>query len=110
MDANRHQIQITAEQDAQNDVNKILWFFAGLVLNFIGILIAYVYQPSPPAAQLLQKSTEDALFYTDVYKARTRQLQLTVAITGFVFCAVLGITLVVVLFSFFFSAQQEIMR
>ncbi len=55
MDANRHQIRITAEQNAQTDVNKILWFFAGLLLNFIGILSAYVYQPSPPAARLLQK-------------------------------------------------------
>lgn len=103
MNANRHNVLTTAEQNAQTDVNKILWFFAGLALNFIGILIAYVYQPSPPAAQLLQKSTEDALFYTDTYKAKTRQIQLTAAITGFVFCAVLGITLAVILIYFFFS-------
>ncbi len=30
MDANRQQIQATAEQDAQTDVNKLLWFVVGL--------------------------------------------------------------------------------
>lgn len=48
MDVNRHKIHVTAEQDAQSDTNKLLWLVAGLVLNVIGLIIAYVYESSPP--------------------------------------------------------------
>ena len=30
MNANRHHIRLTAEQDAQSDANKLLWLVAGL--------------------------------------------------------------------------------
>lgn len=110
MNANRHNIQVTAEQDAQNDANKLLWLVAGLALNVIGLITAYVYEPSPPATRLFEKSEEDALFYTEAYKAKSRQIQLTSALIGFIISVILVIILVVALFSFFFSAQQEIMR
>ena len=110
MDANRHNIQITAEQDAQNDVNKLLWLVAGLALNVIGLITAYVYEPSPLAIRLMEKSEDEVLFYTAAYKAKARQIQLTSALIGFIISVILVIILVVVLFSFIFSAQQEIMR
>lgn len=110
MDANRHNIQVTAEQDAQNDANKLLWLVAGLALNVIGLITAYVYEPSPPATRLFEKSEEEVLFYTEAYKAKSRQIQLTSALIGFILSVVLIIIFVIVLFSFFFSVQKEMMR
>ncbi len=110
MNVDRHQIRITAEQDAQNDANKLLWFVAGLALTVIGLLIAYVYEASPPAIRLLEKSEEELLLYTEAYKSKTRQVQVSCALIGFIISALLIIIFVVTLFSFFFSTQQELMR
>lgn len=82
MNANQHQTYISAETDAQNDVNKIIWLVAGLALNLIGILIAYIYQPSPPATRLFDKSEEFRLFYTEAYKNKARSIQLIYSIIG----------------------------
>ena len=89
MDANRQQIQVTAEQDAQTDVSKFLWIVIGLFANIIGILIAIVYQPTPLAVRLLDKSEEYITFYTDTYKTRARTIQLNYALVGFIIPAVL---------------------
>ncbi len=102
MNANRHNIQITAEQDAQNDVNKLLWLVAGLALNVIGLLTAYVYEPSPPAIRFLAKSNEEVFIYTEVYKATARKIQLISALVGFILIPILAIPFVVTLFSLFF--------
>ncbi len=110
MDANRNHIRLTAEQDAQSDANKLLWLVAGLVLTVIGLVIAYVYEPSPPAIRLLEKSEEELLLYTEAHKAKTRQIQLTSALVGFIISVVLIIILIAASFSFLFSTYFEFMR
>ncbi len=82
MDANRQQMQIAAEQDAQTDVNKLIWLAVGFALNVIGILIAYIYQPPPPASRFFEKSDEYRMFYSDAYTAKVRGIQLTYSIIG----------------------------
>ncbi len=82
MDANRHQIYIDVDRDAQTDVNKIVWLAVGFALNIIGILIAYIYQPPPPASRFFEKSNEYTMFYTDAYTVKVRGIQLTYAIIG----------------------------
>ena len=77
-----HQAVIAADQDAQTDVNKIVWFAVGFALNIIGILIAYIYQPPPPASRFFEKSDEYRMFYTDAYTDKIRGIQLTYAIIG----------------------------
>lgn len=90
MDNDQHQAEITAEQDVQSDVSKFLWIVVGLFANIIGILIAIVYQPTPPAASLLDKSEKYIAFYTDTYKTRARTIQLSYAFIGFIIPAVLS--------------------
>lgn len=82
MNTNQHQTHITAEMDAQHDVNKIIWLVAGLALNLIGILIAYIYQPPPPETRFFDKSDEFRLFYTEAYKSKARSIQLTYTLIG----------------------------
>ena len=82
MNNDQHQAHFTAEQDAGTDISKILWFVLGFFANIIGILIAAIYQPTPPATRLFEKSQEYIVFYTDAYKAKARGIQLTYAIVG----------------------------
>ena len=91
-----HQISVdvlaktTAERDAEADTKRIVWvggnFVLGIVggclLGSVGLLGAYIYEPSPPVSRLLGKSPEYIMFYTDAYKAKARDLQLKYASIG----------------------------
>lgn len=80
----------SAERDAETDTKRVVWvggnFVLGVVggclLGSVGLLGAYIYEPSPPASRLLGKSPEYIVFYTDAYKAKARDLQLKYAATG----------------------------
>ena len=84
--AQQHQIPadflLTAEQDAEYDAKKGTWFFIGLCGNLLGILIASVYEPIPPAWRLLAKTPEYTVHYTHAYIAKSRNVQLRQAAIG----------------------------
>ena len=75
---------LTAEQDAESDAKKIRWFFIGFFGNIVGVLIASIYEPMPPASRLLEKSSEDAALYTDSYKAKSRSVQTRQSVIGLI--------------------------
>ena len=75
---------LTAEQDAEHDVKKVRWFFIGFLGNILGVLIASIYEPTPPASRLLGKSSEEAALYTDSYKAKSRSVQVRQSVIGLV--------------------------
>ena len=91
-----HQISVdvlaktAAERDAEADTKRLVWvggnFVLGIVggclLGSVGLLGAYIYEPSPPVSRLLGKSPEYTMFYTDAYKAKARDLQLKYASIG----------------------------
>ena len=74
--------RVAAETDAKANINTALWFGAGCLSGYTGLLIAYVYQPSPPASRLLGKSPEYVATYTDVYKDTAKRIQVKWAWTG----------------------------
>ncbi len=82
MNSEQHEAEIAAEQDAKTDVNKLVWICVGLFGNIIGVLIAYIYQPTPPASRLFEKSEAYKVFYTDTYKVKARNVQLIYAAIG----------------------------
>ena len=92
MNNDQNQARMDAEQDAELDVSKILWIVVGFFISLIGILIAYIYQPNPPATKLMDKSQEYAMFYTEAYKDKSRSIQLTYSAVGFAISA--GITII----------------
>jgi hypothetical protein len=47
-----------------------VWGLAGCFLGCIGIVIAYLVKPSPPASSLIGKSSEYTAAYTEAYKAK----------------------------------------
>ncbi len=71
-----------AERDAQNDINKGLWFLGGCFGGVIGVIIAYDVEPSPPATRLLGKSPEYVAFYTQAYAEKAKKLQTNSALGG----------------------------
>ena len=106
MNSDQHQARIAAERDAEADVSKLVWIVVGFALNVIGILIAYIYEPSPPLSRIHDQSQEYTLFYTDAYKAKVRHIQLVHAAIGF--AIEIGIALIIILF--FMSIVGSIMR
>ncbi len=91
MNNDQHQARIDAEQDAETDISKILWVVVGFFATIIGLLIAYIYQPTPPATRLFEKPHEYTMFYTEAYHAKARSIQLTYAAIGFAIGAGIGI-------------------
>ena len=78
-----HRAVVAADQDAQTDVSKFQWIMVGLVGNIIGILIATIYQPRPPATRLFENSQEYIAFYTDTYIIKARSIQRNYTAVGF---------------------------
>lgn len=91
MNNDQHQARMQGEQDAELDVTKILWIVVGFFITLIGLIIAYIYQPSPPATRLVDKSNEYIMFYTEAYKNKCRSIQLTYTAIGFAVSAGIGI-------------------
>lgn len=77
-----NQARMVAEQDAETDISKLLWVVVGFFTSVIGLLIAYIYQPIPPATRLFEKTQEYTLYYTEAYQAKARNLQLSYAAIG----------------------------
>ncbi|RKU30818.1 hypothetical protein C6497_03845 [Candidatus Poribacteria bacterium] len=82
MNNEQHQARIDGEQDADTDVSRILWIVIGFFVTIIGVIIAFVYQPSPPASRMVEKSQEYIMFYTEAYKNKAKNIQVTNALIG----------------------------
>ncbi len=83
---------VAAERDAQNDVNKGLWFVGGCLGGVAVPMIVYGVELAPPVTRLLGKSPEYVAFYTDAYKAKAKTLRVKSALGG---CIVNGLAMVV---------------
>ena len=82
---------IDAEHDAAVAADPLLWMVGTFIgTSVVGCLfcglpaigIAYIHQPSPPAARLMGKSAEYVLLYTQTYKEKIRSHQVMDATIG----------------------------
>lgn len=108
MNENINDIKLAAEQDAQNDVSRIIWFVSGLILSILGVLVAYIYQQEPPASRFIDKSNEYSLLYTDAYKAKLRSIQLRYSLIGFFISGVLIFIYIILMTSLYFSMWDQV--
>lgn len=85
------QAVVNAERDAAADTNSVLWIggtFVGtsvigcLFCGLPTILVASIYQPTPPAARLMGKSPEYIMLYTQTYKEKVKSRQIRDATIG----------------------------
>ena len=107
MSLEQRQAKIDAAEDAKTDTNKLIWLIAGFIGNFLGILIAYIYQPEPRASQFLEKPEEYTAFYKDTYKIKARTIQLTYALIGFAVLAAGVVIINVVVLGFIASMASR---
>ncbi len=91
-------VNLTAEQDAESDAKKVRWFFIGFFGNIVGVLIASIYESTPPASRLLGKSPEHAALYTDSYREKSRGIQIRQSVIGLIVPIVLVILGVILVF------------
>ena len=96
-----------AVADANQDVNKPLWFGTGCLLSGlifvplpnwysylltpVGLTGTYFYRPSPPLSRLVGKSPEYVAVYTQTYKSKRGNIQARWASAG---CVTGGVILV----------------
>ena len=57
-------IRSNAENSANEETSKLMWFMAGFLLNGLGILGGFIYEPNPPASQLVGKDYNYVRVYT----------------------------------------------
>ncbi len=79
-----------AEADAEAFTNPALWLAAGFFGGIVGVLVAYVLQPNPPASKLLGKSPEYVAYYSDCFRLKTRSIRTQKAWIGCGIGAILG--------------------
>ena len=106
MSLEQRQAETDAAEDAKTDTNKLIWLIAGFIGNFLGILIAYIYQPEPRASQFLEKPEEYTAFYKDTYKIKARTIQLTYALIGLAILAA-GVVIINVVFLGFIASMAS---
>ncbi|MDI6703447.1 MAG: hypothetical protein QME40_02075 [bacterium] len=70
------------ERDAEAEVNKGIWFIAGCLGGVPGLIVSYVYTPTPPSARLIGKSPEYVAAYSDAYIRKAKKIQTDMALTG----------------------------
>jgi hypothetical protein len=86
-----------ATQDAQADNNGVLWFFAGCLLGLIGVIIAAVADPTPPAARMMGKSPEYLAVYTNTYRSVGHSAQLHSALWGLGTIVIVYVVLIIII-------------
>lgn len=68
--------------DAQKNINKTGWFFAGCLGGVAGWIISMIVEPNPPATKLLGKSPEYVAAYIDAYRLEGKNIQKKSALSG----------------------------
>jgi hypothetical protein len=96
--------QISAEQtqavtdgkaDADADLSAVLWFGAGFLLTWGGILLGYLLPPTPDGVHLIGRSPTYISAYTAAYQSEGKSFQGIHAVYGCVTAGVIEVVLIV---------------
>jgi hypothetical protein len=91
--------RVAGEQAARTNVSGMAWMAIGCVGNVLGVVIAYIYEPSPSALQLMGKSPEYVAAYNDAYKETAKKVQTGKAWIGCITFSVVYVLLYVLAYS-----------
>ncbi|MGB9595139.1 MAG: hypothetical protein ACPL7B_02560 [Candidatus Poribacteria bacterium] len=87
--------RLAGEQAGKSRTNGVAWMAIGCLGGLLGVIIAYLYEPSPPASLLLGKSPEYVAAFTDAYKDGAKSVQAKNAWTGCIVSTLLYVVYVV---------------
>ena len=87
--------------DGQRDgKGSAVWILAGCCLSWIGIIIAYLVKPTPPASSMIGKSSDYVAAYTEAYKSEGGKKNAMYAAGGCVASAIVSCISYVVAYGF----------
>ncbi|MBL8026147.1 MAG: hypothetical protein JNL74_07040 [Fibrobacteres bacterium] len=86
-----------AYSDAEAEIGGGTWFAIGCLLGWVGWLIAYVVEPTPPASRLIGKSSNYVIAYTSAFKEKGKSIQSVKARNGCIVGTVVSVVLYVVM-------------
>jgi hypothetical protein len=96
-----------AEASASSYTSGGSWFAIGCLLGWVGWLIAYVSEPSPPATAMLGKSPEYVASYTDCYKRKAKDIRAKNAMIGCIVGCVVEIVAYVIIWAVVIAAEED---
>lgn len=96
------------EMDAKSNEGGPLWFFVGFCVGVLGVVIAYVVEPSPPPTRIVGKSSDYTTAYTSAYKAAGKKAQGKIALIGCVVSGLIVVLWYVFVFVVFASAATSV--
>lgn len=79
---NLSQARMQAEMDAKRNASAAIYFVIGCAGSLLGLLIAQISTPSPPAMALVGKSPEYVAAYTDVYVRTIKSIRTKYSLYG----------------------------
>jgi hypothetical protein len=97
-----------AEAAASSNTSGGSWFAIGCLLTWVGWLIAYSMEPSPPATAMLGKSPEYVASYSDCYKRKAKDIRSRNALIGCLVGTAAWIIVNVVLWTVVWAAEEEL--
>ncbi len=86
--------KIDGERDGRGN---FAWYFGGLCLGLIGVILAFVIAPQPSTENLVGRSSEYIMGYTEGYKSKAKRQQGYYALGGLATLVVVYIVLVVII-------------
>lgn len=76
-------VELQATADAKRDISvDNVWFGYGLCCGVVAIGSAYIVTPTPPAKNLIGKSPEYIVFYTEAYQREMKKERAKAAAIG----------------------------
>lgn len=71
-----------ARYTANTDVNKTLWFVAGLLGGPVGVALAFIMEPSVPVKHLVERPEQEVEYFKNTYKKEAQSIQRKQSSTG----------------------------
>ena len=78
----KNQAILDAQRDAQAAFDERLWFYYGCIFTVVGYFSSELYYAPVPSVPLLGRSPEYVAYYTDTYRAKSRELRSEAAFRG----------------------------
>ena len=78
----QQQARLDAARDVARDANSASWGIGGFCCGFFAIGASWIHTPTVPAANLIGKSPNYIVFYTQAYQSEMKKRNLYAATTG----------------------------
>lgn len=97
-----------AERDVSGDINSSIWFLGGCLAGIPVLIVANIYQPTPPSSNLLGKSPEYVAYYIDTYHSKSKSIQSKNALAGCITGAAVSSCIITFYYNYFLFGETSL--